>query len=369
MNSISSTINTASQQWASRPDDERFTSLVDLHTHLQNVRDHSRSVVVANRDITVVPAGSDHKGIGITGPNGHTYFPSNWAFGQLCGLAKAPAGYLRTLPSELVADCANYGLHVARDPESVGLLLYKNGGEPIVSAATGPDYGRIWSSDIVEGLVDRFGDGITGRFTVPGEFGQRVQVTKANTTLYASDRDCFVFLADETNRVTIPNRRDGSSGSLARGFYISNSEVGAGAFVCAMFLFDYACKNRIIWGVGEYREIRIRHTKGGPARYAEQILPIMREMADSPATSIAETVAAAQRAKLGEKVETFLATRFGKGSVAAIVAAHDQDEHRPIETVWDAVTGATAYARSIRHQDARVDVERTAGKLLDLVAA
>jgi hypothetical protein len=32
---------------------------------------------------------------------------------------------------------------------------------------------------------------------VPGEFGQRVAVTKQNTTLYASDRDMFVFLADE----------------------------------------------------------------------------------------------------------------------------------------------------------------------------
>ena len=31
-----------------------------------------------------------------------------------------------------------------------------------------------------------------------------------------------------------------------------------------------------------------------------------------------------------------------------------------METIWDAVTGITAYARGIQHQDARVEVERIA---------
>jgi len=43
------------------------------------------------------------------------------------------------------------------------------------------------------------------------------------------------------------------------------------------------------------------------------------------------------------------------------------DEGRPIETVWDAVTGATAYARSIPWQADRVEFETQAGGLLDLV--
>lgn len=46
--------------------------------------------------------------------------------------------------------------------------------------------------------------------------------------------------------------------------------------------------------------------------------------------------------------------------------AHELEEARPIETVWDAVTAATAVARSIPNQDARVDLEREAGKLLNL---
>jgi hypothetical protein len=51
---------------------------------------------------------------------------------------------------------------------------------------------------------------------VPGEFGQRVTVTQDNTTLFASDRDMFVFLADEENRIELPSRRAGrSAASLA----------------------------------------------------------------------------------------------------------------------------------------------------------
>jgi len=40
------------------------------------------------------------------------------------------------------------------------------------------------------------------------------------------------------------------------------------------------------------------------------------------------------------------------------------EEDRIIETVWDATTAATAYARGITWQDARVDIERKAGELL-----
>ena len=45
----------------------------------------------------------------------------------------------------------------------------------------------------------------------------------------------------------------------------------------------------------------------------------------------------------------------------------EDEEGRPIETVWDVVTGATAYAKSIPWTAERVEFETTAGDLLDLV--
>jgi hypothetical protein len=44
------------------------------------------------------------------------------------------------------------------------------------------------------------------------------------------------------------------------------------------------------------------------------------------------------------------------------------DEGRPIETLFDAVTGATAYARSIPYQSDRVEFEALAGDILELAA-
>jgi len=68
----------------------------------------------------------------------------------------------------------------------------------IMIAAT---YYVSWNSDVVRALMDKFGDGRTGDFRVPGEFGRAVDITERNTTLFASDRDMFVFLADEVNRI------------------------------------------------------------------------------------------------------------------------------------------------------------------------
>ena len=78
----------------------------------------------------------------------------------------------------------------------------------------------------------------------------------------------------------------------------------------------------------------------------------------------------AQAHKLGEqdKVRAFLQQRFSKSEASSIMSAHMNEEQRPIETLWDAVTGITAYAKSIDFQDRRVDIEREAGKVLQLAA-
>jgi hypothetical protein len=360
-----STLMQASNQWATRPDDERYTSLLDMRDHFDTVRNQSREVVVSSRRIQAVPA-ADNKGLEIAGPNGHRYAPTHHAFGQLAQLAEAPGGYLRTLPSPIAADCVNYGLQFKRNVEDVGILLQRNGSS-MLRAATGPRYGRIWNADVIGALVRQFGDGVSGDWRVPGEFGKAVEVTKDNTTLFAGDRDMFVFLADEVNRIEIPNRRHGGSGTLARGFFTWNSEVGDKTFGIGTFLFDYVCCNRIVWGASGYQEVKIRHTSAAPDRFMEELQPALITYARSSGDGIVKAVTAAQAARL-DKVDEWLATRFGKRMVAPLQAVHMLEEERPIETVWDAVTAATAHARASKWQDQRVDLERQAGDLLTLVA-
>lgn len=360
------TLTQASKQWAARPNDERFLSLNDMQNHFNAIRENSRQVVVSSRAILAAPT-EDNKGLVVTGPNGHAYGLSHWAFGQLSQLAESPAGYLRTLPAPIAADCINFGLQFKRNIEEVGCLLYRNGGDPMLRAATGPNYGRIWNSDIVRGLVRQFGDGITGSFRVPGEFGKAVAVTKENTTLYAGDRDMFVFLADEERRIEVPNRRDGKPGTLARGFFVWNSEVGSATFGVSTFLFDYVCCNRMVWGAQEYKEITLRHTAGAPDRYIEQMAPALQSYAAGSTSSIVKAIEQARAARIDD-VDKFLASRFSKRQAQAIVAAHQADENRPIETLYDASNGITAYARTIPFQDARVELEREAGRVFDMAA-
>ncbi len=373
-----STLFHASRQWASRPDDQRFLSLTELHDTVARGRANSKATVLSTRQIEVQPANDDQtKGIQIVGPNGGVTTPTHWSFGQLAGLAKAPAGYLRNLPAPIVADCMNYGLRFNCDAEDVGLLLTKtdsaesNGdfGQIELRAATGPRYGRVWNEDIVAALINKFGDGRTGDFRVPGEFGKQVPITRSNTTIYGSDRDMFVFLADEEHRIEMQNRRNGQPGSLARGFFVWNSEVGSQSIGAAFFLFDYVCMNRIVWGVQDFKEIRLRHTASAPDRWMEEIAPVLIEYSNASAAPIEATIREAQQKRVDDDLDKFLKNRFTVSQATAIKAAHEREEGRPIETIWDVVTGTTAYAKTIPHQDDRVFIERAAGKVLDLVAA
>lgn len=426
-----SQITTASAEWSKRPADERFTSLYALRARVDHMRQTSRAAVVSNRAVTVAPgrwampmvdvppapalvAGPERMGVdrseadtlaallrqplakqpanagqpgtatfttdetasglAIVGPSGAAYRPSHHAFSQLAQLAGAPAGYLRDLPAAMAADCLNYGLHVNRDVAEIGLLLQRNG-DSTLRAATGPNYGRIWDSEIVRTLTDLYGDGLSGRFRVPGEFGQRVEVTKDNTTLYAGDRDMFVFLTDEENRIEIPNRRDGKAGALARGFLVYNSEVGSRSFGIETFLFDYVCMNRIIWGATNHQTFRMRHTSGAPDRWLEKLQPALRAYADASTEGVTDLITAAQTARIAkteggdsnaEAVNNFLLKRFTKAQANGISAAHMLEEGRPIETLWDASVGATAYAKGIEWQNERVEIERKGGELLAL---
>jgi len=376
------TLMQCSEQWMKRPADERFLDLPSMKAMADASRENSVENVITNRKVRFTPhPANPTRGLTIEGSNGYID-PTHYSFGQLASLVGAPASYLRKLPAPLAADALNYGMKFHRDVQEIGVLRTVQEvaapGESFADeaaathhvqlrAATGPNDGRVWNNDIIGMLMQKFGDGRTGDFRVPGEFGQQVDITKDNTTLYASDRDMFIFLADETNRVEMQNRRDGKGGSLARGCFGSNSEFCSQSLVAAFFLFDYACSNRIVWGVEGFKEIRLRHTSGAPERWMESIVPVLKDYANAAAEPVEKTIQIAQQKRVDDDLHKFLKERkFTQAQINGAKEAHLREEGRPIETLWDAVTGVTAYAKSIKNQDDRVGVERLGGKLLDL---
>ncbi|MGO8937081.1 MAG: DUF932 domain-containing protein [Mycobacterium sp.] len=345
-----------------------------MQAYKRTLKERSTSTVISSRALHVVP-GEEARNLFIDGGvPGFLTAPTHWSFGQLCSLASpgnSPASYLREtrMPAPMIADCLNYNLRFTRGVEDVGLLkTEKDGMAGELRSVNGPNYGRVYDAEVVDALVDRFGDGVTGQWRVPGEFGNKVTVTKQNTTLFASDRDMFVFLADEENRIEIPNRRAGKFGSFARGFFVWNSEVGKTTLGAGFFLFDYVCCNRIVWGADQYTEVRIRHTKGAPDRWLEEVTPVLDEYSQASAKPVVEAITHAQEKRLGDELDAFLANRFGKSMVPALKAIHETEEGRPIETLWDVTTAATAHARSIPNNDRRIEIERAAGDVLKLAA-
>ena len=103
-----------------------------------------------------------------------------------------------------------------------------------------------------------------------GIYNPRAEVTRDTTTLYASDRDVFLFLVDDLNPIEAGRLPDGSPDLYFRGFYCWNSEVGARTLGIASFYLRAVCQNRNLWCVEDFEEITIRHSKFAASRFAHE---------------------------------------------------------------------------------------------------
>src|ERR1700688_2797641 len=102
-----------------------------------------------------------------------------------------------------------------------------------------------------------------------------VDVTKETTTLYASDRDVFLFLVDDTHPIEAGRLPNGDPDLYFRGFYCWNSEVGSKTLGIASFYLRAVCMNRNLWGVEDFQEISIRHSKFATQRFAHEAAPAL----------------------------------------------------------------------------------------------
>jgi hypothetical protein len=304
--------------------------------------------------------------------------PTHWSFGQLSSLVGAPAAYLRQLPAPLAGINLQYGLTNHR-AEQVKTLETEDGRAEI-RAVTGPDYGRIYDHELVSAVQRIAGNG-TGdtRWKVPGVLEWRsgvynpsVDVTKESTTLYASDRDVFLFLVDDLNPIEAGRLPDGSPDLYFRGFYCWNSEVGAKTLGIASFYLRAVCQNRNLWGVEDFQEISIRHSKYAAGRFAHEAAPALTRFAESSPAPFVEGIRAAREkivARSDEDRQDFLRKRgFSKAETGRIVETVLAEEGRPPESVFDFVQGITAVARGKPQQDARLAMEARAKALLERAA-
>jgi hypothetical protein len=347
----------AHRQWVTRPPDERFANLENLHEYVRIRRLKAREEIRPLYDLKLCV--NDFDAIGING----SFKPApmtNWAFGQLCSNVGAPARYLRTLPAHLAGDCLRETL--SKSGERCKLLLRTAEGEAeegnhlLTAAFTGPAYGRIWDADVIESLREAVKD---SSWHVPASRSTEP------AGLYASDRDMFVFLVCDETPVEVGNAK------LGRGFFIWNSETGASTLGLTTFLYNYICGNHIVWGAEEIYELKIVHRNKAIDRFYKEAVPTLNRFVESRtvASTIKDAVENAMTVKIGDSLpdvlKTFESKPFSKREINE-AWNQGQAEGEDVSTVWGMVQGLTAYARTFTHIDSRVALERRAGNLLTL---
>ncbi|TPW27786.1 DUF932 domain-containing protein [Pararhizobium mangrovi] len=371
-------IGRVSSEWFSRPDDERYLSLEDLYAAVRVRAERATARTVETKALRVEASRDDAERLTLHVPGrDEPIAPTHWSFGQMCGLVGAPAGYLRQLPAPLAGINMQHGL-LSHRAELIK-TLESDDGRVELRAVTGPDYGRIWDHELVAAVMKIAGSG-TGdtRWKVPGlldwstmTHNPFVEVTKNNTTLYASDRDVFLFLVDDTHPIEAGKLPNGDPDLYFRGFYCWNSEVGSKTLGMASFYLRAVCMNRNIWGAEGFEEIAIRHSKFAAHRFAHQAAPALERFATSSPAPFMAGIKAAREAVVARKDDdrqSFLRKRgFSRADTDRIVATVLEEEGRPPESIFDFVQGITALARSKPHQDARLDLEGKAAKLLATV--
>jgi len=148
--------------------------------------------------------------------------------------------------------------------------------------------------------------------------------------------------------------------------------VGAKTLGIASFYLRAVCQNRNLWGVEDFEEITIRHSKFAASRFAHQAASALTRFANSSPASFVNGIRAARAqivARTDDDRTEFLRKRgFTKAETGKIIETVLAEEGHPPASIFDFVQGITAVARDNTHQDARLDLETRAKKLLDRAA-
>ena len=376
----------ASRQWASRPSDERFDTVQALHDACVGIRQNARTSKegLTYAGIETVAVGDEVELLSkLTGTQ--TRF-THWAFGQLCQKVGAPAAHYRDLPADLAVQCLNYGLG-KRSDDLVSLMFHKNGGL-VLRSLTSDRYDRIWNSEITVRLLALLDQG----WRVPparpavndprarpateadvlgdSEFGLSVKVGDmiAPAGLYASDHDMFAFLVDPTKRIS-----DGSDGGLSRGFFVSNSEVGAAAFKVTYFFYRHVCGNHIVWDASDVKQVSIRHVGDASTRAFEELRAQLIEYDNASASDEEAKIARSRTLLLGNDkdavLDRLLGMRLPVSKQTLLLAQANADEHESENdprSVYGMVNGLTRVSQDTPYADERVSIDRAASKVMSV---
>jgi hypothetical protein len=357
-------IYSASKQWATRPEDERFNSLAEMYEATKRYASESKTATVRWTDLRVEH--SQDENLRIVGKAGVPAVLTNYAFGQIAARVGAPASYLRQLPATLAAQNLNHGLKGKVDGADASLLFHKNG-DLVLRAATTDEYSRIWNYEVIARLQDvssRHGL-IPGQQTFSWSGDKFVPSDTDRKALYASDHDMFAFLMSQDATILDPTGK-----TLRRGIITVNSEVGDKSLSVMGFYFRDVCCNHIIWGAEQIAEVRMTHRGDIRGRWLDAQVEIRKYL--NTAASLDEAQLRKLTVRIGGTKEEVLDRLFGIKSIGltykALAASYDAvnpDEDGDPKSVYGFAQGVTRYSQQTPYADERTSLDRAAGRIMD----
>lgn len=380
----------ASQQWAKRPDDQRFATLEEMYAQTKAYADQACETTVPFKDLRVEAVKGEVQLVGKTGTTAHA---SNFAFRQLAARAGAPANYLQTLPATLAAQNLNHGL-AKRGADSTSndakLMFHQNGGLLLRSVTT-EIYERIWNYEIVARLfglqelgwqvpparpcrADQAGTRIATEADVlrGASFNLSVKVGDpiAPAGLYASDKDMFAFMVYNDNRID-----DGTPEGLARGVMVWQSEVGDCGINRLTFLYRQVCGNHICWDAKSVTKTSVAHVGDIRKKFGNVVVELKR-YANESVSDIEATIKLARSkviaASKDEVLDYLFKLRIPALSRKNLGAAYDlaeenSDTDGAPNTVWGMVQGITRHSQESPFADERTQLDKASAKVMQIV--
>ncbi len=353
----------AARQWATRPADEQFNTVQDMHNAAKAYAATAKEV--EGVEYSTLRAEAVNNEVMLVGKKNTPAKLTHWAFGQLSTRAEAPASYIRTLPATLAVQNINHGLKRKQEDGACANLLFHSNGELICRAVTGEKYERIWNHEVTGRMLD-----LVAKGWEPAR--PDIRVKDDNAALYVSDHDMFGFLRMKNRTIQQPVRStEGDQQPMYKGLIYGNSEVGAGSIWAMSFLYNEMCGNHIIWGASGVIEFRAKHV--GTVRERTQAWATkLIQYADNSMAHDEMQIKRAASTMIAATKDELLDTLFGKRSLGmsrkAIEASYNacipSQDGDPL-TVWGFVQGATRYSQTIKYADQRMVVDRAASKLLD----
>jgi hypothetical protein len=162
---------------------------------------------------------------------------------------------------------------------------------------------------------------------------------------------------------------------IYKGVIYENSEVGAKKIRATKFFYNGMCGNHCIWGATDVMEFEARHV--GNVRDKVRLFEMqIRKYAEESMSNEEQKFKAAAKKVIAATKEDVLDLLFGKRSLAlsrkVLDAGYDavvKEQDGQPNTVWGMVQGLTRHSQTLPYADARTQIDKAAGKLLDMVDA